>query len=207
MQESSSKECLNNAERLLKDANLLFENGSNGSAVSLSITALEEIGKAIILELTSLNYIDREIASRAMRQHYPKKIVLKAIQLGIILHDQINRDRGDYSINLEKLQELHNILKSEINTWEERRTLGLYVQVNVENDSIVSSPTEIANHEAKKTVNEAEDLLMMGKVLCKILPEFQRGKSIVNNMRIHLSGHDVSNQSSDGDVTISYDEI
>jgi hypothetical protein len=74
---------------------------------------LEEIGKAIILELMFWNYIDKRIASHALRQHPPKKTILKAIQKGIILHDRINRDCDDCSINPEKLDELRKIQKSE----------------------------------------------------------------------------------------------
>jgi AbiV family abortive infection protein len=72
MYTQGSKECLANAEHLLKDATLLLQNKSFGATQSLMVTAIEEVGKAIILELANLNYVGEAVVEQAMRDHLPK---------------------------------------------------------------------------------------------------------------------------------------
>ena len=79
MYSNCSDECLRNAERLLNDSKILLERKKYASAQSLSITALEEVGKAIILELVDLNYYDKNLAKKSVYNHKPKKVIMKAI--------------------------------------------------------------------------------------------------------------------------------
>jgi len=68
-----SQECLQNADRLLNDAKTLLSRGSFGTAQSLGVTAMEEVGKAIILGLSDLDLVGKEIVEDAMKKHLIRK--------------------------------------------------------------------------------------------------------------------------------------
>lgn len=70
---------IENAERLVKDAEILYDNNRHMSASYLSITALEEEGKAIILlsRLLALKDITKEDWKENMLHHQPKIIAVQ----------------------------------------------------------------------------------------------------------------------------------
>ena len=72
MYAQGSIECLKNSKRLFRAARVSLQENSFGVAQSLIVTAIEEAGKAIILELANLNYFDKEVVESSMRNHRPK---------------------------------------------------------------------------------------------------------------------------------------
>src|SRR4030043_454493 len=70
---------IENAERLIKDAEILYDNNRHTSASYLSITALEEEGKAIILlnRLLAGKDVTKEDWEESMLHHQPKIIAVQ----------------------------------------------------------------------------------------------------------------------------------
>jgi len=70
---------IKNAERLIRDAEVLYNNNRHMSASYLSITALEEEGKAIILlnRLLAVKDITKEDWDENMLHHQPKMIAVQ----------------------------------------------------------------------------------------------------------------------------------
>lgn len=93
MYDQGSQECLNNAGRLFEDATILLQNKSFGTAQSLTVTALEEAAKAMILELANLNYVGKKVVKQSMYRHRPKKLILLALEKGLLFIGQIDRRR------------------------------------------------------------------------------------------------------------------
>jgi AbiV family abortive infection protein len=184
MYSKGSAECLSNAEKLLDDARILLNKSSFGSAQSLGITALEEVGKAIILELANLNYVDREVVKKAMREHLTKQTLVKIIEKGIEFDEFFVRATGNYAIDKCKLYELKKQMKLDTAFLEGKRKDGLYVDVNVDG-SIDKSPSKIKKLDAQNIVEYADSFLRLGKVLCELFRDLKTGNvDYVNNLGI-----------------------
>jgi AbiV family abortive infection protein len=212
MLNNCSNECLRNAESLMEDANILLERKKFSSAQSLSITALEEVGKAIILELVDLNYYDKILAKKSIYSHKSKKAIIKAIENGMVLIDQINRAPEDVSITQEKMKELGEKLLSEMNSLENNRLNGLYVEIDIETGRIISSPKDCSENDATSSVEEAKKYVLLGRVLCDVFREIKACKGAVNNLRIQFPSEESYDlwksitRKRDRTLTISFDE-
>lgn len=195
-----SQECLKNAEKLLDDAKILMDRKSFGTAQSLSVTALEEVGKAIILELADLNYVGKDVVERSMKDHIPKKLIMQAIEKGLVLRDEIVRVVGKARIDKEEVNNLLKLLKRDVDSLESKRQNGLYVQINVTDGSIEKSPTTISANNVHVFVERVAYSVRLGKILCGLFREFKqrRDQVTINNLRILRDKLD--------ETTISYDE-
>ena len=194
-----SAECLNNAERLLDDARMLLNKRSFGSAQSLGITALEEVGKAIILELANLNYVDEKVVEKSMTCHLTKTTFIKIIEKSIKFHELYVRKAGDYAIDKSKLYEFEKEIKSDTRRLEVMRQDGLYVQVNVVNGSVDKSPIKINKRYASNVVEYANSFLKLGKALCELFRRLKCGEvDYVNNIEISKDFRDLN---------IAWDEV
>lgn len=67
---------VDNAKRLLSDAELLFNNERYGSAVSLAILSLEEAGKACLIHWKDEGIVTRDIKNDIRSFHFHKQRVL-----------------------------------------------------------------------------------------------------------------------------------
>lgn len=65
----ASDSCLENATKLIKDADLLFAFKSYGSALALVTIGNEEVGKAVIYKLLSYGFITEESLPNNFRQY------------------------------------------------------------------------------------------------------------------------------------------
>jgi AbiV family abortive infection protein len=72
--------CIDNATSLIKEANLLYENGYYSRALSLCILALEEIGKAIYLDSLAFRYAD----DKKWLDNFKRNINLHESKLAVI---------------------------------------------------------------------------------------------------------------------------
>ena len=214
MYQNCSAECLKNAESLLEDAKILLDRKKYASAQSLSVTALEEVGKAIILELVDLNYYDKDLAKKSIYNHKPKRAILKAIEKGKVLIDQINRSPGAPSITKEKMKQLGEELLTELNSLESNRVNGLYLEIDFDKGKIKSSPRDCNESDAIASIEEADKYVELGKILCNILREIQKCDGTINNLRLILETDNYDNfwkddnntRKPDKTLTISYDE-
>ena len=161
---------------------------------------MEEVGKAIILELADLNYIGKDVVERSMKDHIPKKLIMQAIEKGLVLRDEIVRAVGKARIDKEEVNNLLKLLKGDVDSLESKRQNGLYVQINVTDGSIEKSPTTISATNVQVFVERVAYSVRLGKILCGLFREFkQRGDQVtINNLRISRDKLDKT--------TISYDE-
>ena len=77
---------------------------------------MEEVGKAIILELADLNYIGKDVVERSMKDHIPKKLIMQAIEKGLVLRDEIVRAVGKARIDKEEVNNLLKLLKGDVDS-------------------------------------------------------------------------------------------
>jgi AbiV family abortive infection protein len=185
MYSKGSEECLNNAKKLLDASRILLNSKNFGTAQSLSIIALEEVGKAIILELANLNYVDGEVVKKAMREHITKQTLVSLIEKGMIYHEFYVRKAGDYAIDKGKLDELKKLMQSETKLLDRKRKDGLYVQVNSDDGSIDTSPSNTNEPDAQNIVGYTDSFSKLGKVLCELFRELKMGTvDFANNLKI-----------------------
>jgi AbiV family abortive infection protein len=200
MYAQGSQECLRNAEHLFEDATTLLRNKSSGSAQSLIVTAIEEAGKAIILELADFDYAAKEVVKHSMGDHKPKKLVFLAMQRGLLFIGNIDRRYGSHEIDRKSMQKLQNRLERRLENLEKRRQRGFYVQVNVDNGAIENLPDNIKESEVQEFAQEAESYLKLCKMLCGIFREYRvvDKNKVRSNLRIF--------QENLANVTAAYDE-
>lgn len=201
MYAQGSQESLRNAEHLFEDAMTLSRNKSFGSAQTLIVTAIEEAAKAIILELTNLNYFGKEVAEQSMRVHPPKKLVLFAMEKGLLFVDQIDRRDGRSVIDNTRIEELEKRFKVDLRDMENRRQNGFYVKVDINNGAILNSPNNVKKSETGEFAKRAESFLKLCKTLCGIFREYRvvDRNTFRNNLRIFQE--DMQN------IYASYDEV
>jgi len=183
---------------LFEDATILLKNGSFGAAQSLIVTAMEEAGKAIILELADLNYIGKEVVEQSMHEHTPKKVALLAMERGLLFVDNIDRRKGSCELQRAEMKKLQSDLRVDLENLENRRLNGFYVQVDANNGVPLSCPNRIQQRETEDFVAKAKLFLNLTEYLCKLFTEF-RIHPERNNLRVFRD--DLRN------LYVSYDEV
>ncbi|HLN44390.1 MAG TPA: AbiV family abortive infection protein [Candidatus Sulfotelmatobacter sp.] len=196
-QDNCYSECIQNAESLLETAEILLEKRKYGIAQSLSITAVEEVAKAIILELVQYGKFDKDYAEKVLcSRHEVKQGLLKAIENGLILIDDINRNTN-YKIDKTQMETLTNKLKSQLSSWKRIRLNGLYVDVDVKKQGILSSPRSFNFEDTLNLIVETKDIINFVKGVSELLREsFGNSGTTINNIQQFLFGK----------WTLSYDE-
>jgi AbiV family abortive infection protein len=205
MYSEGSEECFFNAEGLVKNAEALIKARSFGSAQSLCVIAIEEISKAIILELANLRHVSENFVDIAMRDHRPKKIVLLGIeQSRLLLGNNLTKEADQYIIDENKLKQLAREMQAEILDLEKKRQGGFYVQVDPKDGGITSSPRSISKEDASLLAKKAEIYLRVGKVLCGLFRNIKNGRKTEVTLRnVILPEPSIS----DHTITIVWDEI
>jgi AbiV family abortive infection protein len=200
MYSAGSLECLKNARKLLNDSLLLIRRRSFGTAQSLGVTALEEIGKAIILELANLNYVEKDVVEKAMKDHIPKKVIVQAIEKGFVLRDNIARKAETATVTKDEVNRLKKMLKDDVDSLENKRQKGFYVQVNI-HDGKIDSPLVIGETEVKEFIKEVISSFDIALLLISTFRTFrnQADEDVINNLKIWRD--DV------GKPYISYDSV
>jgi AbiV family abortive infection protein len=121
MYTQSSKECLLNAEQQIEDAKSLIEKGSFGIAQSLGVTAFEEIGKAVILELANLGFVSRRVIKMAMHDHRPKRVMLIGIeQSKLLLGENLASQASQYILDKNRLEKVMGETRKDMGFGEEK---------------------------------------------------------------------------------------
>jgi AbiV family abortive infection protein len=81
MNSATQDAILDNAERLLKDADLLAAAGSYRTAISLAVLSLEESGKACVIRWKAEGRIKRDITREVRRGHLDKHQIFGAYRM------------------------------------------------------------------------------------------------------------------------------
>lgn len=207
-----SKECLRNAVELLENAQLLFDKSSFGVAQSFAIVAMEEAGKAVILELANLGLVTKEVVELAMKKHSLKKIVIVGIQQSkLLLGKELVDQAKEYVIKDKKsLEELEKEIQ--VNDLERKRQNGFYVDINSENGTVKNTPADVNQTDALLMIKQVEIYLKVCTALCEIFRDWQKHppESIVlKEVRIPIIQPQNlgSGEGPDYDIAIVFDEI
>jgi AbiV family abortive infection protein len=192
MYRKCSDECLENANSLLEAAKTLLKRKKYAIAQSLSITALEEVGKSIILELVELGVFDSGIADKAINKHKHKRAIMLGFKKGLVIPDLSNPDKkNEYFIGYvdqSRLKLIGEKILNELDLLDEKRENGLYVEVDFDSGKIKSSPKDCVESEALIALKDSSDFLTLGKILIKkfrsITKEANEEGTTVNNFSI-----------------------
>jgi AbiV family abortive infection protein len=176
MYTKAAEECLKNAKQLFSDAELLFwTHQSFGPAQSLCVTALEETAKAIILEFANLNCVGKRVVKQAMRHHIPKQVIISAFEKGILFVEHLDREKGDYEIDMGKINDLREKLFRDIGFLKDKRVNGLYVKIKPKDGSIIKSPFTVSGEDVRDFLYKTRRLLDEGVTFCQVSKEFRTG--------------------------------
>ena len=190
-------ECIQNAESLLQTAEILLEKRKYGIAQSLSITAIEEAGKAFILELIQYGKFGKNYAKEVLnKKHEVKRGLLKAIENGMILIDDINQNTN-YKIDRTQMNALIAKLETKLSPWEKIRVNGLYVDVDVKKCKVLSSPRSFSFEDTFDLISETKDIIAFVQGVSQLLREScGNSGTTINNIRQFICGK----------WTLAYDE-
>ena len=205
-----SQECLYNAKSLINDAKILMSTNSFGTAQSLSVTAFEEVGKATILQLANLNYVEKSVVEMAMRKHLPKKVILIGIeQSRLLLGEKLANQASEYILDEATLKKLQKNMRKDIRDLEKKRQNGFYVDVDPEDGTIRNIPTRINPRDVQSLIDKAEVFLRVGEILCDILIKLKEGKVKVAIREVKLPEFTTKEIGAQPDytLTIVWDEI
>jgi AbiV family abortive infection protein len=211
-----SKECLRNAELLLEDAETLMGIMRLGTAQSLGVTSMEEVGKALVLELANLHYLGKDIVDIAMYKHAPKHVVLVGIeQSRILLGESLTQRANEFVMDMARFKSIQEEVKPEIQDVEKLRQNGLYVDVDSGDGRIKSSPANVQAENVQALLNRAEIFLALGKILCRTFREIKesgRPREDLKIQAVKLPEHMRSKEATlgaqpDYTITIVWDEI
>jgi AbiV family abortive infection protein len=169
-----SQECLLNAELLLGDAKTLLGFMRLGTAQSLGVTSMEEVGKALVLDLADLNYLGKDVVDIAMHEHAPKHVVLVGIeQSRILLGESLIQRAKEFVIDRARFKSIQTQMKPEIQDVEKLRQNGLYVDIDSDDGRVKNSPANVQAENVQALLNRAEIFLTLGKILCRTFREIE----------------------------------
>lgn len=121
--------CLKNARRLIKDANLLIDNGSYGHALFFACTSLEETSKAFIYAYSRLEPQKIE-EMKEVRKHDIKYLYYLAFRLIGSMHVYVEKARKKYKgrpLDVDDFRKFGEDLSSSIKQMLILREWSLYV--------------------------------------------------------------------------------
>ncbi|MFB0514388.1 MAG: AbiV family abortive infection protein [Candidatus Bathyarchaeia archaeon] len=165
--------CLENAQKLIEDAELLFEHESYGHATSLALIGIEEMAKALVL---SEAYFSNRELEHVMDVFYRHR-VKNAVFLGAIV--AMYAPIGTRKTNAEKkaltareiqksAAKVESPLMKVLQEVDELRKVGLYVDYKKER---WCSPVDIIREEAKFHVEFGKRFLAELSSKCKMFIE------------------------------------
>jgi AbiV family abortive infection protein len=187
-----------------------------GTAQSLGVTSMEEVGKALVLELADLNYFGKDVVDIAMHEHAPKHVVLVGIeQSRILLGESLIQRANEFVIDKARFKSIQEQVKPEIQDVERLRQNGLYVDVDSDDGRIKNSPADVQAENVQALLNRAEIFLTLGKILCRTfrdIEENERSRTDLKIQAVKLPEHMRSKEAalgaqSDYTITIVWDEI
>lgn len=128
------EECENNINSVVEEANLLFNNGFYARCFVLAYSALEELGKRLIIADYMTGIVSKEELDKAFNDHKIKIAYLNNNAKMTLTEDGKNKVEIVYDINKYK-------------SWISERHTALYVDIN--NDTIVSPTKKITKEYAE----------------------------------------------------------
>lgn len=165
--------CLENAQKLIEDAELLFEHESYGHATSLALIGIEEMAKALVLSEAYFSNRELDHVNDIFYSHRVKN----AVFLGFIVASHVSIGSPEANVK-EKTLTAREIQKSAANIErplrkvlqevDELRKAGLYVDYKKER---WCSPVDIKRGEAKFHVELGKKFLIELSSKCKMFIE------------------------------------
>ncbi len=121
-----------------------------------------------------------------MKAHIPKKVIVQAIEKGLVLRDNIARKAEIAIITEEEVNRLMKILKHDVKSLEDRRQKGFYVQVNINDGRIENSPLAVNETEVEEFIKEVVSSFDIALLLISTFRVFrnQADEDIINNLKI-----------------------
>ena len=165
--EKGVKLCLKNARRLIKDANLLIDNGSYGHALFFVITSLEEVSKAFMYTSSRLESQKIEELKEVYR-HDIKHVYYLSFFLGQLIEiygKTVEKYEGK-PLDVDDFFILGEGLTSSVEEMLALREWSLYVDFE---DGEWFSPFEIKRENVTTMIAFAESHLKNTERLCEIL--------------------------------------
>lgn len=190
--DQSIRECLANAEALLDDAKTLLYKGRHGIAQSLSVLSMEEGAKAVILALSTLQLVGKDVIKKSMRDHSPKQIILVGLeQSKLFLGKKLVGEVIDHVVKDEQaLRQLKESLRENVRNLELEKQNGLYVDVDPDRGKIISAPKDAGRNDVQvgMSIARAEKNLELNRALVDVvLGDFRLAKKrdhTIWNLRI-----------------------
>lgn len=194
------------AEHLIRDANLLFESASHDTALSLSVLAIEECGKAFIILWTEQGKLETAKLKNYLLSHNCKQRVYTSYLFAKKVMDQVKEDFDNLFTGqvpylvwdnlLEKIGQadysapLQQALLTEIGFQEKAKQSGFYVEVedvaDVPSFSLSKSAVEIAigNSRGALSMFEApEEVLAAAAEIFKRGPQYKFGPNKTQKLK------------------------
>lgn len=165
--EKGVKLCLKNARRLIKDANLLIDNGSYGHALFFVITSLEEVSKAFMY--TSSRLESQKIEElKEVYHHDIKYVYYLAFLLGqlIEIYGKTAEKYEGKPLDIDDFFTLGEDLISSVEEMLALREWSLYVDFK---DEEWFSPFDIKRKDVTTIIAFAEIFIKNIERLCEIL--------------------------------------
>jgi AbiV family abortive infection protein len=179
--------CLSNAEQYLKDAEILFENGSYGHSFALTVLGEEELSKAYIYHMCSEELLPLDLIKKLGRfrgSHRRKQTIAATITFtrGItqffenLIESSKREAEGNRNKSLKiakkKLQETTEYLKknkdelgsrmlqffNKFATLEEDKHKGMYVDAKIE-EGVLTSPQSQEKDTVKEELSQFRKML------------------------------------------------
>lgn len=160
------KLCLKNARSLIKDANLLIDNGSYGHALFFVFTSLEEVSKAFMYTCTRLE--SQKIEELKEVYHHDIKYGYYLAFLLIDLIARAGKTGKKYEgkpLDVDDFRKLGEDLSSSIEEMLAFRELSLYVDFE---DEEWFSPFDIKHKDVTTMIAFAENYIKYVEWLCEI---------------------------------------
>ena len=165
--ENGVKLCLKNARRLIKDANLLIDNGSYGHALFFVCTSLEEISKAFMYAFSRLESQKIE-EMKEVRNHDIKYLYYLAFLLTDRMRahaEEIGKKYQGKPLDVDDFVKFYQDLSSSVKQMLVLREWSLYVDFK---DKEWLSPFDVKREDATTMIAFAENYIKYVEWLCEI---------------------------------------
>jgi len=166
--EKGVKLCFKNARRLIKDANLLIDNGSYGHALFFICTSLEEISKAFIYSSSRLEPQKIE-EMKEVRNHNIKYLYYLAFLLTDRIRAHAEKTGKKYQgkpLDVDDFRKFGEDLISSVKLMLVLRERSLYVDFE---DEEWLSPFDVKRENATTMIAFAENHIKNVEWLCEVL--------------------------------------
>jgi AbiV family abortive infection protein len=154
--------CFLNINRLIKDAQILFENESYGHARFLAFSAIEETSKAYMYALSRIEVYETEELKKDIKKHYTKFDYF-ALFLAFIQRQSEEKYKVKKTLDIKFFKELGKSFETLNREYLESREQSLYVDY-IKGEWV--SPLKISREDVKLWIESAKEYKKEIAFLC-----------------------------------------